>query len=271
MGSVSGIEQNMLARLIDLVRQVSKDELLSRFNRVVREEKADGSFVTEADFAAQQRMQAGLKQLAPDVLFLGEEMTDEQQTALMSQGKALWVLDPLDGTSNYSSGVPYFAMSLALVENNQVRLGIVYDPIRDECFYASNGGGAFCNDVVINRNPLHIPLSKSIALIDFKRLPMELRMKLISDLPYASQRSFGSVALDWCWLAMGRCHVYLHGRSNIWDYVAGNLVFAESGGYSCTLEGEAVFVNRLDGRSSVAATELHLFKEWQRTLGIEAV
>ena len=76
--------------------------------------------------------------------------------------------------------------------------------------------------------------------IDFKRLDGPLATRLATEIPYASQRSFGSVALDWCWLAAGRCHIYLHGRSHLWDYAAGELILAEAGGYSCTLDGEPV-------------------------------
>jgi len=91
---------------------------------------------------------------------------------------------------------------------------------------------------------------------------------MVSEIPYASQRSFGSVALDWCWLAMGRGHVYLHGRSKIWDYAAGNFIFNKAGGLSCTLEGESIFINELVGRSSVGAVDEALFKEWTNWIGV---
>jgi myo-inositol-1(or 4)-monophosphatase len=89
----------------------------------------------------------------------------------------------------------------------------------------------------------------------------------VTDTPYASQRSFGSVALDWCWLAAGRCHVYLHGRSNIWDYAAGNYIFEAAGGHAATLQGEAVFTAALTPRSSVAAVDRPLFEAWSAWLG----
>jgi myo-inositol-1(or 4)-monophosphatase len=78
------------------------------------------------------------------------------------------------------------------------------------------------------------------------------------------------VALDWCWIAAGRCHVYLHGRQNIWDYAAGNLVLQEAGGHAMTLSGEPVFVSALQPRSAVAALDAALFEEWTRWLGIDA-
>lgn len=103
---------------------------------------------------------------------------------------------------------------------------------------------------------------KCTALIDFKRLPSSLSMNLVGLRPYASQRSFGSVALDWCWMAASRFHVYLHGSSNLWDYSAGLLIFNEAGGCSSTLEGEGIFINDLSKRSSVAALDQATFDEW---------
>jgi myo-inositol-1(or 4)-monophosphatase len=105
--------------------------------------------------------------------------------------------------------------------------------------------------------------------VDFKRLSPALATRLVGELPYASQRSFGSVALDWCWLALGRGHVYLHGRSNIWDYSAGNYIFTMAGGYSCTLDGENIFIDDLQPRSSVAAVDKKLFHEWTEWIGIK--
>ena len=76
------------------------------------------------------------------------------------------------------------------------------------------------------------------------------------------------MALDWCWLAAGRVHLYLHGASSVWDYGAGHLVCIEAGGYATTLDGEDVFVNRLEKRSCVGAVDQELFDAWKDWLGI---
>jgi myo-inositol-1(or 4)-monophosphatase len=107
-------------------------------------------------------------------------------------------------------------------------------------------------------------------LIDFKRLPSRLAMNLVDQQPYASQRSFGSVALDWCWMAASRIHLYLHGSSNIWDYAAGLLIFNEAGGCSSTLEGDGIFINDLAKRSSVAALDQATFEQWYYWLSTHA-
>ena len=180
----------------------------------------------------------------------------------------MWCLDPLDGTSNFAAGIPYFCVSLALLSQGEVRLGMVYDPLRDECFAASRDEGAVLNGEPLTVVESGLPLERATALIDFKRLSPELATRLVCDIPYASQRSFGSVALDWCWLAAGRSHVYLHGRSNVWDYAAGQFIFQSAGGLSCTLDGEAVFSQALTPRSSVAAVDRPLFESWTSYLGI---
>ena len=107
-----------------------------------------------------------------------------------------------------------------------------------------------------------------MALIDLKRLDAELASRLAAAPPYRSQRSFGSVALDWCWLAAGRCHVYLHGRQKLWDYAAGCLILTEAGGSAITLEGEPVFRPTLEPRSAAAALDPDIFLQWKDWLGI---
>ncbi len=101
-----------------------------------------------------------------------------------------------------------------------------------------------------------------MAIVDFKRLRDELAIKLVTTSPYYSQRSLGSVALDWCWLAMGRAHLYLHGKQMLWDYAAGLLIAQESGCYSCTLTQEMVFHESLNARQVLASTDEQLQKQW---------
>lgn len=259
-----------VAELAALIRQVAAEEMLPRFTRVERQWKGDGTIVTEADLAVQSRIAAALAERFPDIPLLGEEMPEAEQQRLFTtaSGPGVWILDPLDGTSNYAAGIPYFSISLALVRDGAVMLGIVYDPCRDELFSAVKGEGSRLNGEPLNIPADLPPLSKGIGLIDFKRLEPKLAARLASEPPYSSQRSFGSVALDWCQLAAGRCHAYLHGRQRLWDYAAGQLIFAEAGGFATGLEGERSQELSLDPRSAVAAPSRTLFEQWCRWLGI---
>ncbi len=258
-----------LSRLAQLIREIADRELPQRFCCHSGSRKSDGSLVTEADVIMQNALAQALGEQWPDIDLLGEEMSDEaQQRALQHSDSGVWCVDPVDGTSNFSAGVPYYAVSVGLIRNNRVEMGVVYDPSRKECFAASRGEGAWLNDTRLQAHHLPTPLSDGMALIDLKRLEPALASRLAAEPPYKSQRSFGAVALDWCWLAAGRCHVYLHGKQKLWDYAAGSLVLEEAGGSAVTLEGEPVFRPTLEPRSAAAALDPDVFKQWVAWLGI---
>jgi myo-inositol-1(or 4)-monophosphatase len=262
------MEQDALEELLRRLRRAADEELMTRFKRVGARVKTDGSMVTEADLAMQGRMQRELAGFFPDYGFLGEEMELGQRQSQMDRtGAGLWVLDPLDGTSNYVAGIPYFAVSLALVIERRVTLAVVYDPSRKELFHAVAGQGALLNGAPLALHAAPV-LRKAIAVVDFKRLPTELARRLAATPPYGSQRSFGSVALDFCWIAAGRGHVYLHGRHNLWDYAAGLTILHEAGGHSTNLEGCQEPALDLQPRSTAAAFDKALFAEWCNWLGI---
>lgn len=258
-----------LKQLAQLVSDIADAELLPRFNCHSGELKADGSLVTEADIVTQKRLIAALRERWPAIAVLGEEMTaEEQQLGLSHADGGVWCIDPLDGTSNFTVGVPYYAVSVALLKHGEVEMGVVYDPSRRECFSAARGQGAWLNGAPLRTTALTAPLAEGVALIDLKRLPAELAGRLAAHPPYKSQRSFGAVALDWCWLAAGRCHVYLHGRQKLWDYAAGCLILREAGGQAVTLQGDCVFAASLEPRSAAAALDAGIFRQWTEWLGI---
>ena len=257
---------NDLARI---VCEIADRELPTRFCCHSVSRKGDGSLVTEADLVMQTALAETLARHWPEIGILGEEMESSvQQEALQYAGTGVWCIDPLDGTSNFSIGVPYYAVSVALLRNYAVEMAVVYDPSRRECFAAIRGQGAWLNGQRLARRALTTPLSQGMALIDLKRLPPELVARLAAKPPYKSQRSFGAVALDWCWLAAGRCHVYLHGQQKLWDYAAGHLILQEAGGSALTLEGEPVFAPTLQPRSSAAALDPAVFSQWTEWLRI---
>jgi myo-inositol-1(or 4)-monophosphatase len=255
-----------LSTLEALVRSAAREELLPRFRRTARVEKQDGSWLTEADLAMQSRLQAALAERHPEIALLGEEMEAAEQEALLAEAGSgaagLWVLDPLDGTSNYAAGIPLFSVSLALMRHGRIEAGIVYDPAHDESFAALRGHGATLNGAPLHAAAAGIPLAKTTACIDFKRLPAALAARIAATPPYSSQRSIGSVALDWCWVAAGRFHLYLHGRQRLWDYAAGSLILEEAGGFADTLDGTPAPLG-LAPRSAVCSAERQLFDQWQ--------
>lgn len=257
-------------QLQSIVREVAQNTLLPLCNNVQREYKKDGSIITRADKAVQLALTERLAGICPEVLLLGEEMSAEQQQALLDSGKPIWCLDPVDGTSNFATGLPFFSISLALIESGEVKAGIVLDPVRDELFAAVRGQGAWLNDIPLQAEETGLQLKRSIAFVDFKRLPKALSSRIVGDKPYGSQRNLGSIALELCWLAAGRGHIYLHGSQHIWDYAAADLILAEAGGYAATLQGDAPFSHSLQPRSTYAAIDQQLFEQWRQYLA-EAV
>ncbi len=218
---------------LDVLRALIIDsanaEILTRYQQIEGSAKEDGSLVT------------ALTRRYPEIPFLGEEMSGAQQQALLERSleseQGLWCLDPLDGTANFVAGMPCFAVSLAYLQGGESRLGIIYDPVREECFSAVAGEGAWLNGRRLQLSERVTVLEQCVAMVDLKRLPTTLACNLASRPPYRSQRSIGSVALDWCWLAAGRLQLYLHGGQRLWDYAAGQLIFAEAGGHLRLADG----------------------------------
>lgn len=254
----------MLEALTNAVRSVAVTEIMPRYLKVARQHKDDGSFCTEADIAAQAALIPALRAIAPCPV-LGEEMSEEEQHGQWAAGRdGLWCLDPIDGTSNFVNGLPYFAVSAALLREGRPVLGAVYDPVADEMFCAEKGKGAW-----LNGEPLPIKtfcpagLSAAIAGVDLKRLSRTLREQLAVNQPYRSQRNFGASALDWCYVAAGRFDVYLHGGQKLWDYAAGALILAEAGGSVCLLDGGDFWGADPWVRSVIAALHPSLFQSWR--------
>ncbi len=258
-----------IEKLKSLVKTAAKEILLKDFGHSAFEYKDDGSVVTPADFAMQDRLEKELKQHWPRYNILGEEMSEEEQLAVIETGEGYWCIDPLDGTSNYAAGLPFFAVSIALIINRQQQLGMIYDPVRDEMFTAIKGQGAFLNGITLDPSQMKFTENKPIvAEIDLKRLPEKLVVKLVTERIFASQRNIGSSAIDWCWMAAGRFDIYLHGGQKLWDYAAGSLIFAEAGGHSVSLDDEVVFRGQLEVRSVLACYDDKLFKYWYEWIGI---
>lgn len=257
----------ILIKLEQLIPDLAQQHILERFNRIGFSFKQDGSVVTEADTAMQQAVVDVLARHWPAHQLLGEEMTTEAQQAMLdNDSTGLWVLDPLDGTSNFASGIPVFSTSIALISQGEVQLGLIYDPVRKECFSALRGQGAWLNRQPLKLDDTRTTLDQCIAQVDMKRLPESMAVKIAALHPFASQRNFGSGALDWCWLAAGRAQLYVHGGQNLWDYLAGQLILREAGGFAQSFDGTGVYRRTLRPRSVLAALNEPLFIAWSEFL-----
>ena len=147
-----------------------------------------------------------------------------------------------------------------------MQAAVVQDAVRGECFSALRGRGAWLNDRPLKPASVPAQLNQAMAMVDLKRLPPALVSGLARGAPYRSQRSFGSVAMDWCWLASGRCHVYLHGGQKLWDYAAGQLIAIESGAVGGVLKdytGSWHEALSLTPRIAMAAGSETLLSQWR--------
>ena len=191
--------------------------------------------VTEIDHASEDFLVGHIRQRYPD-----HQIMTEESGELRGTSDARWFLDPLDGTTNYAHALPIFAVSVAFALAGQVRLGVIYDPLRDECFSAELGAGAFLNNVPIH--PSSTPdLLHSLLVTGFP-YDMEVIEGNLKNFAHFSRltqgvRRLGSAALDLCYVAAGRVDGYWETSLQSYDMAAGALIVREAGGTATSLEG----------------------------------
>lgn len=227
----------MLEKIIPIVREAGGIVLSARDIWSHTHEKSSAAdLVTEYDLAVENFLKEKLPPLVPGAVFFGEE---ETENADPGRGWA-FIVDPIDGTTNFVRGLRQSAISVALAHDGVLEYGVVYDPYKDELFSARRGGGAF-----LNGRPIHVsrrPLSEGIfgmGTAIYRREYLEPTMRLAEQLFRRSCdfRRLGSAALDLCDVACGRMELFFEYSLCPWDYAAGSLIITEAGGLVCTLEG----------------------------------
>lgn len=218
--------------------------LLSMKGTAAVRNKSGKDLVTDADFAAQIAISQVLVAAFSDHGFLGEEgnagVSAAQQTA-NAESPFQWVVDPLDGTTNYAHGFPQYAVSIALTYERQPILGVIYDPEADELFSAARGMGAFKNGQAISTSK-RVELSESLIAAGLSpnlQEDSEEVKKLIKMLTACGGlRRLGSAALNLCYVACGRLDGYWAGTLKIWDLAAGLLIVREASGVVTDFSGD---------------------------------
>jgi myo-inositol-1(or 4)-monophosphatase len=199
--------------------------------------KGPGNFVTAADRKAEEILKEELAKARPGYGFLGEESGRTEG----SDATHLWIVDPLDGTTNFLHGIPQFAISIALEREDAIVAGLVYNPANDEMFLAERGKGAFLNDTRL-RVAGRRQLADSVVACGLPHLgrgDLELSRRELMAVQerVAGLRRFGSAALDLAWIAAGRFDGYWERGLSPWDIAAGILLVREAGGYVTDLDG----------------------------------
>lgn len=221
------------------------------------EKKGFNDLVSYVDKEAEKQLVAELKDFLPEAGFITEEGTETIRGERYN-----WVIDPLDGTTNFTHGLPDYCVSVALMEQNEVVVGVVYEPNRDECFYAYKGGGAF-----LNGKPIQVSeapeLKDSLIATGFPYYNFDLMQQYLQVMGNFMMKShglrrIGSAAMDLVYVAAGRFEGFFEYNLKPWDVAAGVLIVQEAGGRVTRFadEGDYVFTGEIVASNGKVHTEI---------------
>jgi len=219
--------------------------------------KGPGDFVTNSDKKVEKILIEELQKARPNYSILSEEIGE-----INNDESFKWIIDPIDGTSNFLHGIPHFAISIGLEHDKEIICGIIYDPIKDEMFVAEKGNGAYVNNkrmrvssrsklkdcIIFTGGPRQNPKDKELFFVEYKNFSSIVKTPI---------RKMGSASLDIAYVAAGRCDGFWQRNLNYWDYAAGIILVKESGGFVTDFNGE----NRYIENETILVTNSKINKE----------
>ena len=252
-----------ISALADLLRRAAKAEILPRFRRLgsndVRSKSEPTDLVTEADEAAERMMKREMAELAPTALFIGEESVAADAALLdkLKDAELAVIVDPVDGTFNFASGIPAFGVMASVVLKGETVAGIIYDPMGDDWVMAEKGAGAFLRrpdgDAVRLRVSEQKPLDAMIGMASAGYFYGAEREKVLANL--AKVRFFANyrcAAHEYRTFAGGHVQFMIYNKLMPWDHLAGTLIATEAGGHVRRLDGSVYEPHQFDGGLLVA-------------------
>ncbi len=244
--------------LVKVVGEFIRDER-KKFSSESIQIKGKHNFVTHVDTGAEKMLVDGLAKILPSSGFIAEEGTGSSDNNTYN-----WVIDPLDGTTNFIHGSPPYAISVALIENEDVILGIVYEIVNSECFYSFKDSDAFLNGLPIKVSNT-TKVSDSLIATGFPYSNFDRMAPFMKSLEYFfSQthgvRRLGSAATDLVYVACGRYDAFYEYNLNAWDVAAGAFIVKQAGGNVGDFHGDG---NYIFGKEIVASNGL-IFNEFQK-------
>ncbi len=228
-------------KVVEIVRNAAKITL----KPIESIDQKDGytNIVTSADKAVQHFLCKHLGELIPGSGFICEEEDFHTQ----GNGEYTWIIDPIDGTANFSRGIPEFAISVALRHHDEMALGVVYNPLKDELFTAIKGEKAYRNgkQISVSQRPFADSLFCT-AMSIYNKKYAKVCSDIIMEAYYKCNdvRRFGTCALELCYLATGQCDLFFEYRVMPWDYAAASLILSEAGGIVTDFDGTEPGVSR---------------------------
>lgn len=236
----------MLKQTIDIVRRASG--LMMSRDFAIEQKCGTENIVTSSDIEVQEFLCRELAMLIPGCGFICEE-----EGVMDPDKEFVWVIDPIDGTANYARGIDHCAISVGLRHKNEVILGVVYSPSRNEMYWAEKGKGAFCNGKKIHTSGRSFEDAiLCTAMSTYRKEYADVCSDIIMEAFHQCNdvRRFGAASVELCFLAAGLCELYFEMRLQPWDYAAGMLILNEAGGVISSLDGKEP---RFDGPDLVCA------------------
>ena len=224
--------------------------------------KGPGDYVTASDKKVEKILIDELQKARPSYSILSEEIGE-----INNDKSFRWIIDPIDGTSNFLHGIPHFAMSVALEHEKEIICGIVYDPIKDEMFAAEKNNGSYVNNkrmrvsarsklkecIIFSGGPRYESKNKELVFEEYKKFSLKVNTAI---------RKLGSASLDMAYVAAGRCDGFWQRDLNYWDIAAGIILIKESGGLVTDFKGENEYIQN----KTILVTNSKINKEMMQIL-----
>ena len=205
--------------------------------------KGPGDYVTASDKKVEKILIEELQKARPNYSILSEEIGEINN----KDESFKWIIDPIDGTSNFLHGIPHFAISIGLEQDKEIVCGIIYDPIKDEMFTAEKGNGSYVNNqrmrvssrsklkdcIIFTGGPKYASRNKELSLKEYEKFSSEVIVPI---------RKLGSASLDMAYVAAGRCDGFWQRNLNYWDIAAGIILVKEAGGFVTDFDGESEYI-----------------------------
>lgn len=256
--------------LATMLAEAAETEIMPRFRRLgagdIRQKTSAADLVTEADVNAERLITARLRDRYPSAMIVGEEACSDNPTLLQGLGEAnlAFVIDPVDGTFNFASGMPLFGVMLAVVVKGETVAGIIHDPVGKDWLIGAKGAGSHIRHSYGSLEKVavaaSVPISEMTGSVSWQYMAEPERSRLArNQTKTLSQFAYRCAAHEYRLLASGHGHFVVYNKLMPWDHLAGALIHAEAGGYCARFDGSAYLPSHIDGGLLVAPDK----ESWQ--------
>ncbi|GAB3350962.1 inositol monophosphatase family protein [Chromohalobacter beijerinckii] len=264
----SAISLTQQQRLIEIVRDAAKTEILPRFRNLsegaIRSKSAPDDLVTDADQGAERMMTAAIRELLPEATVIGEEAVAEGSASLddIADAELALIIDPVDGTWNFARGLNQFGVILAATSFGETIFGLLYDPMADDWIVARHGEGAWFGRPDGTQRQLQVSdtdkFDEMVGSTSIRLFAKPQQYQLAATFPdFQRMMAFGCACHEYRTMAFGFVDFMLTGKLMPWDHAAGLMIHAEAGGYSALLDGTPYQPTIHQGKVLAASSHAH--------------